>query len=38
VCEITETALMGDTAATDAFVLGLKDIGSKVALDDFGSG
>jgi EAL domain-containing protein (putative c-di-GMP-specific phosphodiesterase class I) len=37
VCEITETTLMRDTAA-EAFVLGLKDIGCKVSLDDFGSG
>ncbi len=38
VCEITETALMRDTAAAEAFVHGLNDIGCKVALDDFGSG
>jgi len=38
VCEITETALMRDTAAAEAFVQGLNDLGCKVALDDFGAG
>ncbi len=38
VCEITETALLRDTAAAEAFVQGLNDLGCKVALDDFGSG
>jgi PAS domain S-box-containing protein len=38
VCEITETALLRDTAAAEAFVQGLNQIGCKVALDDFGSG
>ncbi|MGA3354524.1 MAG: EAL domain-containing protein, partial [Acidimicrobiales bacterium] len=38
VCEITETALLRDTAAAEAFVQGLNDIGCKVALDDFGAG
>jgi PAS domain S-box-containing protein len=38
VCEITETALLRNTAAAETFVQGLKDIGCKVALDDFGAG
>ena len=38
VCEITETALLRDTAAAEAFVQGLNEIGCKVALDDFGAG
>jgi EAL domain-containing protein (putative c-di-GMP-specific phosphodiesterase class I) len=38
VCEITETALLRDTAAAEAFVQGLIEVGCKVALDDFGSG
>jgi PAS domain S-box-containing protein len=38
VCEITETALLRDTVAAEAFVQGLNDLGCKVALDDFGSG
>jgi PAS domain S-box-containing protein len=38
VCEITETALLRDTAAAEAFVRGLNDLGCKVALDDFGAG
>ncbi len=38
VCEITETALLRDTAAAEAFVQGLNELGCKVALDDFGSG
>jgi len=38
VCEITETALLRDTAAAESFVKGLYDMGCKVALDDFGSG
>jgi len=38
VCEITETALMSDTAAAEAFVQGLNDLGCQVALDDFGAG
>jgi len=38
VCEITETALLRDTTAAEAFVRGLNDIGCKVALDDFGAG
>ena len=38
VCEITETALLRDTAAAEAFVQGLNDMGCKVALDDFGAG
>ena len=38
VCEITETALMRDTAAAEAFVQGLNDLGCQVALDDFGAG
>ena len=38
VCEITETALLRDTAAAEAFVQGLNEMGCKVALDDFGAG
>jgi PAS domain S-box-containing protein len=38
VCEITETALLRDTAAAEAFVKGLNSLGCKVALDDFGAG
>ena len=38
VCEITETALVRDTAAAEAFVQGLNDLGCQVALDDFGAG
>jgi EAL domain-containing protein (putative c-di-GMP-specific phosphodiesterase class I) len=38
VCEITETALLRDTVAAEAFVRGLNDLGCKVALDDFGAG
>jgi PAS domain S-box-containing protein len=38
VCEITETAIMRDSAAAEAFVQGLNDIGCQVALDDFGAG
>ena len=38
VCEITETALLRDTAIAEAFVQGLNELGCKVALDDFGSG
>jgi PAS domain S-box-containing protein len=38
ICEITETALMNDVVAAEAFVRGLFDIGCGVALDDFGAG
>jgi len=38
VCEITETALLRDATAAEAFVHGLNEIGCKVAFDDFGSG
>jgi PAS domain S-box-containing protein len=38
VCEITETALLRDTAAAEIFVQGLNDMGCSVALDDFGAG
>ena len=38
ICEVTETALMNDVAAAEAFVKGLYDIGCGVALDDFGAG
>ncbi len=38
VCEITETALLRNTAAAETFVQGLNDMGCKVALDDFGAG
>ena len=36
--EITETALMGDIAAGEAFARGLVEIGCSIALDDFGTG
>jgi EAL domain-containing protein (putative c-di-GMP-specific phosphodiesterase class I) len=38
VCEITETAFMADTAAAEVFVRSLRDLGCKIALDDFGVG
>jgi PAS domain S-box-containing protein len=38
ICEITETALMSDVDAAEAFVRGLNDVGCGVALDDFGAG
>ena len=38
VFEITETALMGDMEACEAFTRGITDIGCAVALDDFGTG
>jgi EAL domain-containing protein (putative c-di-GMP-specific phosphodiesterase class I) len=38
VCEITETAFMADSAAGEVFVKGLRDLGCKIALDDFGAG
>jgi EAL domain-containing protein (putative c-di-GMP-specific phosphodiesterase class I) len=38
VCEITETALMTDNAASELFVRGLRNLGCKIALDDFGVG
>jgi PAS domain S-box-containing protein len=38
VCEITETTLVQDIDAAEAFVRGLNQIGCKVALDDFGAG
>jgi PAS domain S-box-containing protein len=38
VFEITETALMGDMEAAEAFTRGITDIGCTVALDDFGTG
>jgi PAS domain S-box-containing protein len=38
VFEITETALMTDVEAGEAFARGLSGIGCKVALDDFGTG
>jgi EAL domain-containing protein (putative c-di-GMP-specific phosphodiesterase class I) len=37
-CEITETALVRDVPAAEAFVKGLIDLGCTVALDDFGVG
>jgi PAS domain S-box-containing protein len=37
-CEITETALVRDLPAAEAFVRGLIDLGCTVALDDFGVG
>jgi PAS domain S-box-containing protein len=36
--EITETALMKDIDAGEAFARGLRDMGCAVALDDFGTG
>jgi PAS domain S-box-containing protein len=38
VFEITETALMGDLDAGEAFTRGITDIGCGLALDDFGTG
>ena len=38
VFEITETALMKDVEAGEAFARGLSGVGCKVALDDFGTG
>jgi EAL domain-containing protein (putative c-di-GMP-specific phosphodiesterase class I) len=38
VFEITETALMKDLAAGEAFAHGLADLGCSLALDDFGTG
>jgi PAS domain S-box-containing protein len=38
VLEITETALMEDLAAGEAFARGITDIGCGLALDDFGTG
>jgi PAS domain S-box-containing protein len=38
VCEITETALMKDISDGEAFVRALRDLGCRVALDDFGAG
>jgi PAS domain S-box-containing protein len=38
VFEITETALMGDIEAGEAFTRRIADIGCAVALDDFGTG
>jgi EAL domain-containing protein (putative c-di-GMP-specific phosphodiesterase class I) len=38
VFEITETALMKDIEAGEAFARGLSDLGCQVALDDFGTG
>jgi EAL domain-containing protein (putative c-di-GMP-specific phosphodiesterase class I) len=38
VFEITETALMRDLTAAQAFARGLAEIGCGVALDDFGTG
>ena len=38
VFEITETALMGDIEAGEAFTRGITEIGCAVALDDFGTG
>jgi diguanylate cyclase (GGDEF)-like protein/PAS domain S-box-containing protein len=36
--EITETVLMGDTAATQATLDSLHELGVRVAIDDFGTG
>jgi EAL domain-containing protein (putative c-di-GMP-specific phosphodiesterase class I) len=38
VCEITETAFLGDLAIAECFVRGLQAVGCPIALDDFGSG
>jgi PAS domain S-box-containing protein len=38
VFEITETALMGDLDAAEAFARGLAELGCILALDDFGTG
>ncbi len=38
VFEITETALMGDIEAGEAFARGITEIGCSLALDDFGTG
>ena len=38
VFEITETALMTDIEAGEAFARGLTELGCRVALDDFGTG
>ncbi len=38
VCEITETAIMSASTAGEVFVRGLRDLGCKIALDDFGVG
>ena len=38
VCEITETALIRDPDRAEAFVHSLRNLGCKVALDDFGVG
>jgi PAS domain S-box-containing protein len=38
VFELTETALMGNIDAGEAFARGLSDIGCSLALDDFGTG
>ncbi len=38
VFEITETALMGDIEAGEAFARGLAELGCSLALDDFGTG
>ena len=38
VFEITETALMGNIDAGEAFTAGITDIGCAIALDDFGTG
>ena len=38
VFELTETALMGDIEAGEAFTRGIADLGCAVALDDFGTG
>lgn len=36
--EITETAIISDESAARAFVSGLRDLGVRIALDDFGAG
>jgi len=38
IVEITETAAMSDLDATAAIIAGIKDLGVRVAIDDFGSG
>jgi diguanylate cyclase (GGDEF)-like protein len=36
--EITETAVLSDLAETARFIAGLRELGCKVAIDDFGAG
>jgi diguanylate cyclase (GGDEF)-like protein len=36
--EVTETAALGDTSGTRAFLMNLHDAGCRIAIDDFGAG